>query len=68
MKYFYQGFEARGTVLAQRLTAWHNLMDATKARGELTANPLEYHQYIRQLNQQVCMVKIFYILYIYPLR
>lgn len=51
-------------------------MEATKARGELTDNPLEYYQYIRQLNQQVCVVKVFYILtltcfklyilYIYP--
>lgn len=32
-------------------------MEATKARGELTDNPFEYHQYIlNQLNQQVCMV------------
>ncbi|GAB1869493.1 Protein dispatched-like protein 1 [Camponotus japonicus] len=46
------GFEARGTVLAQRLTAWDHLMEATKARGELTDNPIEYHQYVRQLNQQ----------------
>ncbi|XP_029662048.1 protein dispatched-like [Formica exsecta] len=47
------GFEARGTVLAQRLIAWHHLMEATKARGELTDNPFEYHQYIlNQLNQQ----------------
>lgn len=51
--YVLQGFEARGTMLAQRLNAWHNLMEATKTRGELTNNPLEYEQYIRQLNQQV---------------
>ncbi|XP_029177089.1 protein dispatched-like [Nylanderia fulva] len=50
------GFEARGSVLAQRLTAWHNLIEeATKTRGELTGNPLEYHQYLRQLNQQSSM-------------
>ncbi|XP_018362841.1 PREDICTED: protein dispatched isoform X1 [Trachymyrmex cornetzi] len=42
------GFEARGTVLAQRLTAWNHLIEATKGRGELTDNPLEYYQYLRQ--------------------
>ncbi|KAG5331523.1 DISP1 protein, partial [Acromyrmex charruanus] len=47
------GFEARGTVLAQRLTAWNHLIEATKGRGELTDNPLEYYQYVRhQLTQQ----------------
>lgn len=46
------GFEARGTVLAQRLTAWNHLVEATKARGELTDNPLEYQEYIRHLTQQ----------------
>ncbi|XP_015609573.1 protein dispatched homolog 1 isoform X2 [Cephus cinctus] len=45
------GFEARGTVLAQRLTAWQNLMDATAPRGELVNNPLEYYQYLQQLSQ-----------------
>ncbi|XP_011634830.1 protein dispatched [Pogonomyrmex barbatus] len=45
------GFEARGTVLAQRLTAWNNLIEATKSRGELIDNPLEYHQYIHHLSQ-----------------
>ncbi|XP_072754986.1 protein dispatched isoform X2 [Anoplolepis gracilipes] len=45
------GFEGRGTILAQRLTAWHHLTEATKPRGELTDNPFEYRQYIRQLNQ-----------------
>lgn len=59
-------------------------MEATKARGELTDNPIEYHQYVRQLNQQVCMIQYFiflfllvsntyfiyslHILYIYPIR
>ncbi|KAG7206137.1 hypothetical protein KM043_003529 [Ampulex compressa] len=46
------GFEARGTVLAQRLTAWENLMEATKPRGQLIDNPLEYYQYMRKYNQQ----------------
>ncbi|KAL2743261.1 protein dispatched [Vespula maculifrons] len=46
------GFEARGTNLAQRLTAWQNLMEATKPRGELVDNPLEYYYYLEQLNQQ----------------
>lgn len=53
MEHVLQGFEARGTVLAQRLVTWYNLMEATKTRGELTDNPLEYHQYIHQLSQQV---------------
>jgi len=34
-----QGFEARGTVLAQRLTAWMNLLDAASSSGPLTTNP-----------------------------
>ncbi|KZC07514.1 Protein dispatched [Dufourea novaeangliae] len=46
------GFEARGTTLAQRLIAWQNLMEASKPRGQLTDNPLEYYYYVRQLNQQ----------------
>ncbi|XP_047355130.1 protein dispatched isoform X1 [Vespa velutina] len=46
------GFEARGTVLAQRLTAWQNLMEASSPRGELVDNPLEYYYYLKQLNQQ----------------
>ncbi|XP_018405326.1 PREDICTED: protein dispatched homolog 1 [Cyphomyrmex costatus] len=44
------GFEARGTILAQRLTAWNHLIEATKGRGELTDNPLEYYKH--QLSQQ----------------
>lgn len=47
------GFEARGTTLAQRLTAWQNLMDASKPRGVLIDNPLEYYHYIKQLNEQI---------------
>ncbi|EZA51791.1 hypothetical protein DMN91_003866 [Ooceraea biroi] len=47
------GFEARGTVLAKRLTAWHNLVEATKGRAELIDNPLEYQLYVhQQANQQ----------------
>ncbi|KAI4473838.1 hypothetical protein M0802_015925 [Mischocyttarus mexicanus] len=46
------GFEARGTVLAQRLTAWQNLVEATKPRGEFTNNPLEYNYYLGQLKRQ----------------
>ncbi|XP_066585770.1 protein dispatched [Prorops nasuta] len=46
------GFEARGTDLAQRLTAWQNLMKATKPRGKLTNNPLEYYHDLQHLNQQ----------------
>lgn len=55
MKNFYlsQGFEARGTKLAQRLTAWGNLMEATHPRGELVDNPLEYYYYLQNHNQQV---------------
>ena len=34
-----QGFEARGTILAQRLTAWTNLLDAAGSSGPLTINP-----------------------------
>lgn len=46
------GFEARGTKLAQRLTAWGNLMEATHPRGELVDNPLEYYYYLQNHNQQ----------------
>lgn len=53
--YFVKGFEARGTTLAQRLIAWQNLMEASKPRGQLIDNPLEYYNYMRQLNQQVIL-------------
>ncbi|XP_011863763.1 PREDICTED: protein dispatched-like [Vollenhovia emeryi] len=46
------GFEARGTVLSQRLTAWSHLVETTKPRGELTDNPFEYRQYLHDLAQQ----------------
>ncbi|XP_011313149.1 protein dispatched [Fopius arisanus] len=46
------GFEARGTPLAQRLTAWYNLMKATGARGDLTDNPIEYYNYLLQVSKQ----------------
>ncbi|XP_012135069.1 protein dispatched isoform X1 [Megachile rotundata] len=46
------GFEARGTVLAQRLIAWQNLLEASKPRGQLIDNPLEYYYYVQQRNQQ----------------
>lgn len=45
------GFEARGTTLAQRLTAWVNLIEATHPRGELVENPLEYYYYLQYHNQ-----------------
>nr|CAD7455215.1 unnamed protein product [Timema tahoe] len=37
------GFEARGTVIAQRLTAWNNLLEATRPSGNLLVNPIEQH-------------------------
>ncbi|XP_034170851.1 protein dispatched [Osmia lignaria lignaria] len=46
------GFEARGTMLAQRLITWQNLLEASKPRGQLIDNPLEYYYYVQQLNQQ----------------
>ncbi|KOC67518.1 Protein dispatched [Habropoda laboriosa] len=46
------GFEARGTILAQRLIAWQNLLEANKPKGQLIDNPLEYYNYVQQLNQQ----------------
>ncbi|CAK9826246.1 Protein dispatched homolog 1 [Anthophora retusa] len=46
------GFEARGTILAQRLIAWQNLLEANKPKGQLINNPLEYYNYMQQLNQQ----------------
>ena len=48
-----QGFEARGTMLAQRLTAWHNLIEKTHPRGELVDNPLEYYHYLQHIIQKV---------------
>lgn len=37
------GFEARGTKLGQRMTAWHNLLEETSpSGGKLIANPYEY--------------------------
>lgn len=40
-----QGFESRGTALAQRLTAWKNLLEATEPSGLLTTNPFAYQAY-----------------------
>ncbi|RZF40076.1 hypothetical protein LSTR_LSTR002479 [Laodelphax striatellus] len=34
-----RGFESRGTIVAQRLTAWENLIEETKPSGMLTLNP-----------------------------
>lgn len=34
-----QGFEARGTAISQRLTAWRNLLEETKVGGKLVADP-----------------------------
>lgn len=36
---YLQGFEARGTEIANRLTAWENLLEETRPSGRLTANP-----------------------------
>lgn len=36
-----QGFEPRGTLISQRLTAWRNLLDETRPSGLLIANPNE---------------------------
>ncbi|OAD58699.1 Protein dispatched like protein 1, partial [Eufriesea mexicana] len=46
------GFEARGTVLAQRLIAWQNLLESNKPKGLLIDNPLEYYHYMQKLNQE----------------
>lgn len=37
----FQGFETRGTILAQRITAWENLCESTRPSGILTVNPNE---------------------------
>ncbi|KAG8223148.1 hypothetical protein J437_LFUL000571 [Ladona fulva] len=38
------GFESRGTIVSSRLTAWDNLVEATRTSGPLTLNPSElYH-------------------------
>ncbi|XP_066996222.2 protein dispatched [Anabrus simplex] len=39
------GFETRGTVISQRLTAWRNLIKETGTFGELTVNPKELPTY-----------------------
>ena len=36
-----QGFETRGTPIADGLTAWSNLLDGVSHLGPLTTNPLE---------------------------
>ncbi|XP_026674995.1 protein dispatched [Ceratina calcarata] len=46
------GFESRGTALAQRLIAWQNLLEASKPRGQLVDNPLEYYDYVQQQIRQ----------------
>ncbi|XP_059612470.1 protein dispatched [Phlebotomus argentipes] len=38
------GFEARGTTISQRLTAWRNLLEETRPSGRLVANPFEDFQ------------------------
>uniref|UniRef100_A0A1B0GM14 SSD domain-containing protein n=1 Tax=Phlebotomus papatasi TaxID=29031 RepID=A0A1B0GM14_PHLPP len=38
------GFEARGTTISQRLTAWRNLLEETRPSGRLLANPFEDFQ------------------------
>ncbi|XP_063596522.1 protein dispatched-like [Penaeus indicus] len=35
------GFEARGTEISQRATAWENLLDSTRANGLLSVNPAD---------------------------
>ncbi|XP_071449708.1 protein dispatched [Hetaerina americana] len=37
------GFEPRQTEISKRLTAWDNLVEATRASGPLTFNPSELH-------------------------
>ncbi|KAL7286599.1 hypothetical protein TKK_0019098 [Trichogramma kaykai] len=46
------GFEARGTPLAQRLTAWKNLMESSGPRGYFSINPLEYYYYLQDLDSR----------------
>ena len=46
------GFEARGTPLAQRITTWNNLIEASNPRGHLTDNPLEYYYYLQDVNRK----------------
>ncbi|XP_058807655.1 protein dispatched [Phymastichus coffea] len=47
------GFEARGTPLAQRLTAWKNLIDSPSSKANLIDNPLEYYYFVQETNRQV---------------
>ncbi|KAK3931850.1 Protein dispatched, partial [Frankliniella fusca] len=35
------GFETRGTTISQRITAWQNIVEATRPSGSLTSNPGE---------------------------
>lgn len=37
--FFLKGFEARGTVIGQKLTAWRNLLEETRPSGNLIPNP-----------------------------
>lgn len=38
-----QGFETRGTVISRRLTAWTNLLDATKPSGQFAVDPRDIY-------------------------
>lgn len=48
-----QGFEARGTPLAQRLTAWNNFEDESRPSGNLVKNPLEYYHHLQETHRKV---------------
>ncbi|XP_055903846.1 protein dispatched isoform X1 [Eupeodes corollae] len=47
------GFEARGTEIGQRLTAWRNLWQETGPSGKLVANPNDLLSFQQDYNQDV---------------
>ncbi|XP_055384764.1 protein dispatched [Condylostylus longicornis] len=52
------GFEARGTSISQRLTAWHNLLEETRVGGKLADDPSDLGR-IKILNGKVHKLREF---------
>nr|CAI5854228.1 unnamed protein product [Callosobruchus analis] len=46
------GFQTRGTIIANRLTTWANLVKSTRPSGEFTENPKPYLESIRKMQRQ----------------
>ncbi|XP_011496004.1 PREDICTED: protein dispatched-like [Ceratosolen solmsi marchali] len=59
------GFEARGTILSQRLIAWRNLIDSASSKKYFIDNPLEFYYYLQEINLKVLaqMMPLFFVKY-----